>query len=207
MKAFIYLADGFEETEALTTCDVLRRGGIETVLVKVGGDVHTCGGHGPEHKCRCVLGAHGIKVKCDADLAVEADAGNGAGVLPSSAEDIMVFPGGMPGSRNLAECRTLIAAMKSHYADGGRVAAICAAPGLVLGQLEAPSGTRFTCYDGFQQPLQARGCEFTPVGAISDKRIITGRGPAYAIDFALEILRELKGAETAESVRSGMFLK
>jgi len=231
MKAFIYLAEGFEEIEALATCDVLRRGGVETVLVKVdsgtnvssaylagsngenaagqvlaSGDVHACDGHGSEHKCRCVLGAHSIKVKCNADLTVESDAGNSAEVLPCSVEDIMVFPGGMPGARNLAECRQLMDTMKSHYAAGGRVAAICAAPGLVLGQMEVPAGTRFTCYDGFQQPLQARGGEFTPVGAVNDNRIITGRGPAYAIDFGLEILAELKGTAAAEAIRAGMFL-
>jgi len=143
----------------------------------------------------CVLGAHSIKVKC-----------NSSEVAMPAVEDIMIFPGGMPGARNLAECCQLMDAMKSHYAAGGRVAAICAAPGLVLGQLEVPVGTRFTCYDGFQQPLQARGGEFTPEGAVNDNRIITGRGPAYAIDFGLEILAELKGADAAEAVRAGMFL-
>ena len=118
----------------------------------------------------------------------------------------MIFPGGMPGSKNLAEDKELMDLMKRHYADGGAVAAICAAPGLVLSQLDGLEGKRFTCFEGFQDPLIAKGAVYTPESTVTDGRIITGRGAGHAVNFGLAILRYLKGDEAAEKVKGGLML-
>ena len=185
----IFLADGFEDVEALATNDVLRRGGVATRLVALTDD--------PQ-----VESSHGILVTAEAFLP-ELDA-NHAG---TTAEDVMIFPGGMPGSKALAACSPLIALMRAHYAAGGSVAAICAAPGLVLSQLEGVwQGQPFTCFDGFEDALIALGGVHTPQPAVRAGRIVTGRSAGHAVAFALEILRGLKGDEVAAKVRHAMYL-
>ena len=184
-KVYIFLADGFEETEALATLDVVRRGGIEALTVSV------------QNKDR-VEGSHGITVLPDATL----DEISGK----ITSEDVLVFPGGMPGSKTLASNERLIKIMLTHYSEGGAVAAICAAPGLVLSQLPELNGVKMTCFDGFETPLQAKGAEYVKVPAIRDGNIITGRGAGCAIDFGLEIVDFLKGQETVKKVRAGMMI-
>ena len=184
----IFLAEGFEPIEALAPCDVLRRGGLDVRLVAV-------------EEEPVVLSAHGIAVGPDTFLSVL-----GSAPERTTAEDVMIFPGGMPGARNLAENRKLMALMREHYAAGGTLAAICAAPGLVLSQLGDLSGVAFTCYDGFEAPMMAKGAKYTAAGTVTSGRIITGRGPGYATEFGLAILAAVKGAEAAEAVRAGMFL-
>ena len=131
----IFLADGFEDVEALATSDVLRRGGVAARLVALTDEA-------------TVESSHGVTVCPDAYLPdVDLDAAG------TTADDVMIFPGGMPGSKNLAACTPLIDLMKEHYAAGGTVAAICAAPGLVLSQLDGLSGVEFTCFEGFQDAL------------------------------------------------------
>ena len=185
---FIFLADGFEDVEALATNDVLRRGGVDTTLVALTDDPF-------------VESSHGITVAADTFLPeLETDhAGTTAG-------DVMVFPGGMPGSKSLAACTPLISLMREHYAAGGTVAAICAAPGLVLSQLDGLEGVRFTCFEGFQDALVAKGAVFTPAPAVRAGRIVTGRSAGHAVAFALEILRGLKGDAVADQVRHAMYL-
>ena len=188
MKAvYIFLADGFEEIEALATNDVLRRGGVATKLVSLTDN-------------KDVVSSHGVRMQ--ADLSLRA--------LPAlTAEDVMVFPGGMPGSKNLAACAELTALMKKHHAAGGTVAAICAAPGLVLSQLdeEALKGAAFTCFEGFQDALVEKGAVYTPAPAVRSGRIVTGRSAGHAVAFGLEILRGIEGAGKAEEVRHAMFLE
>ena len=114
----------------------------------------------------------------------------------------------MPGSKNLAADKALMALMRNCYAHGGVVAAICAAPGLVLSQLddEVVAGRRFTCFEGFQDYLIAKGAIFDPAGAIADGRIVTGRGAGHAVGFGLAILGVLKDQETVDRVRGGLML-
>lgn len=109
----IFLADGFEDVEALGTNDVLKRGGVRTSLIAISDDPF-------------VVSSHGITVGIDSFLSDSDTDGEG-----TTLRDVMIFPGGMPGSKNLAACKPLIKAMKAHYEAGGTVAAICAAPGLV----------------------------------------------------------------------------
>ena len=186
----IFLADGFEDVEALATNDVLRRGGVATRLVALTDD--------PQ-----VESSHGILVTADAFLP-ELDTRHEG----TTADDVMIFPGGMPGSRHLAACTPLIRLMQEHYAAGGTVAAICAAPGLVLSQLgpNVLAGVDFTCFEGFQDALIAQGARYTPAPAVRSGRIVTGRSAGHAVAFGLEILRGLAGDAAANKVRLALYL-
>jgi len=192
----IFLADGFEDIEALGTCDVLRRGGLKVNLVGIADDPF-------------VVSSHGVTVGPDFSLSELLEEG------PDSADarDFMIFPGGMPGSMSLAGCKPLIRAMKEHYGRGGSLAAICAAPGLVLSQLDGLEGLEFTCFDGFEQALLDKDARFVNAPAVCSRptgshagHIITGRSAGHAVAFGLEILRTIKGDETAEKVRFSMLL-
>ena len=187
---YIFLADGFEDVEALATNDVLRRGGVDTTLVALTDDPFVESSHG------VTVGVNALLPEFEADHA------------GTTAEDVMIFPGGMPGSKGLASCTPLIKLMREHYAAGGTVAAICAAPGLVLSQLDAADlkGKEFTCFDGFQEPLIAKGAVYTPAPAVRSGRIVTGRSAGHAVAFALELLRGLKGDAVADKVRHALYL-
>ena len=180
---YIFLADGFEDMEAIATHDVLLRGGVDVQTVSINDDPF-------------VTSSHGITVSVD----LTRDDFN------DDAPAVMIFPGGMPGSKNLAADKALMALMRRCYAQGGIVAAICAAPGLVASQLDDVSGKRFTCFDGFQDPMIAKGAVFTPDSAVVDGRLITGRGAGHAVNFGLAILGVLKGEETVTRVKAGLML-
>ena len=184
----IFIADGFEDIEALATCDVLKRGGVEVELVRVG-------------EGKSAVSSHGLKIETDSQLCEICRCHEG-----SKQSDFMIFPGGMPGSKNLAECEELMKMMKEHYAVGGSVAAICAAPGLVISQLDGLEGKKVTCFDGFESYLEAKGAVFTGETAVRDGRVITGRSAGHALSFGLEILKAIKGEEIAEQVRHAMYL-
>lgn len=186
----IFLADGFEDIEALATYDVLRRGGVEAALVGIGDEPFVCSAHGL---------AVGVERNIDS-----LDPDNHAGTGP---EDVMIFPGGMPGASNLAACDKLIGAMKEHYANGGTLAAICAAPGLVLGRLDSLEGVEFTCFDGFEQLPLSKGGRLRREPAVQSGRIITGRSAGHAIAFALKVLAAVKGDETAGKVDYALHLQ
>lgn len=187
---YIFLAEGFEEIEALATVDVLRRGEINARTVSITDE-------------RKVSGAHGIPVIADLTWSEFKSLTN---VMETSKADVMVFPGGMPGTKHLAEDKELMEMMKKHYAEGGTVAAICAAPGLVVSQLPTLAGKRFTCYDGFEQAPASKGGEYVKTPAVADGNLITGRGPGCAVDFALAIVGHLKGATLASDIRSSMMI-
>lgn len=184
----IFLAPGFEDMEALATRDVLIRGGIDVRLVSITDEY-------------IVESSHGLQVSvdnCRDDFEFDEEG--------TGPEDVMIFPGGMPGSKHLAEDEDLIRLMREHYAAGGTVAAICAAPGLVASQLEGLEGVRFTCFDGFEEAMIAKGAVYTPEGVVMDGHLITGRGAGWAVDFGLAIVSYLKGPETAAKVRGGLML-
>ena len=96
--------------------------------------------------------------------------------------------------------------LQDHWARGGAVAAICAAPGLVVSQLPGLSGRRFTCFDGFEEAPAAAGAVYTPEGTVTDGNLITGRGAGWAVEFGLAILSYLKGPEAAAKVKAGLML-
>ena len=175
---YVHLADGFEEIEALTVVDLLRRAGIETETVSI-------------MKRLPVKGSHGIKVI--ADLLFE-DA------VYSSCE-IIVLPGGMPGAENLYEHEGLREKIYSFYNQEKWIAAICAAP-LVLGRAGILKGKKAASYPGFEKELD--GAEIVTDPVVSDQKIITSRGPATAMPFALKIIEELKGKEAADEIAKGL---
>ena len=182
---YIFLADGFEDMEAIATRDVLLRGGVDVQTVSINDDPF-------------VTSSHGLTVSVDLTRDDFDD----------DKPAVMIFPGGMPGTKNLAADKALMALMRKCYAEGGVIAAICAAPGLVVSQLdeEALSGKYFTCFEGFQDPMIAKGAVFMPDGAVVDGRLVTGRGAGHAVNFGLAILGVLKGEEIVQRVKAGLML-
>lgn len=174
---YIFLANGFEEIEALATLDVLRRGGVDVKTVSVLYDKFVTGSHKTTVVADMTYGEFKAEVQLDG----------------TDESDVMIFPGGMPGTRNLAENGEIINFMRLHYAEGGAVAAICAAPGLVVSQLPSLQGKHFTCFDGFEDAPVARGGIYEQKPAVRDGNLITGRGAGCAVEFGLAILAHLKG--------------
>ena len=187
---YIFLADGFEISEALTTVNMLRRGGGNVKTVSIYDD-------------RIVTSSNRIPVIADMAFG-EFRASTSFG--PCLKTDVMIFPGGMPGSSNLAAFGKLMDIMQQHYAEGGTLAAICAAPSVVLGLLPGLEGKKMTCYDGFEDALTAKGVEYVKEGVVIDGNIITGRGPGWAVEFGLAILSHVKGQEIADKVKAGLML-
>ena len=184
------MADGFEVSEALTTVNMLRRGGVNVKTVSIYDD-------------RIVTSSNRIPVVADMAFGEFRASTTFGPCLPT---DVMIFPGGMPGSANLAAFNKLMDIMQDHYAQGGTVAAICAAPSVVLGLLPNLEGKKMTCYDGFEDALQAKGAEYVKEGVVVDGNMITGRGPGWAVDFGLTILSHIKGQEIADKVKAGLML-
>ena len=187
---YIFLADGFEISEALTTVNMLRRGGVNVKTVSIYDD-------------RIVTSSNRIPVIADMAFG-EFKASTSFG--PCLPTDVMIFPGGMPGSSNLAAFTKLMDIMQQHYAEGGTLAAICAAPSVVLGLLPELEGRKMTCYDGFEDTLTAKGVEYVKEGVVVDGNIITGRGPGWAVEFGLAILTYIKGQEITDKVKAGLML-
>ena len=187
---YIFLADGFEISEALTTVNMLRRGGVNVKTVSIYDD-------------RIVTSSNRIPIIADMAFG-EFKASTTFG--PCLKTDVMIFPGGMPGSSNLAAFGKLMDIMQQHYTEGGTLAAICAAPSVVLGLLPNLEGKKMTCYDGFEDALIEKGVEYVKSGVVVDGNMITGRGPGWAVDFGLAILEHVKGKEIAEKVKAGLML-
>ena len=187
---YVFLADGFEVSEALTTVNMLRRGGVNVKTVSIYDD-------------RIVTSSNRIPVVADMAFGEFRASTTFGPCLPT---DVMIFPGGMPGSANLAAFGKLMDIMQEHYAQGGTVAAICAAPSVVLSLLPDLKDKKMTCYDGFEETLIEKGAEYVKDGVVVDGNIITGRGPGWAVDFGLSILCHVKGQEIAEKVKAGLML-
>ena len=173
-KVRIFLADGFEEVEALTPTDLLRRAGAEVTLVSTGDKKE-------------VAGSNGIVITAD-HLFAEMD---------FTEMDLLVLPGGMPGTLNLKACEPLLELLKEHHAKGRRLAAICAAP-TVLGHAGLLNGKKATCYPGCEDGLIGAICETAPV--VTDGVITTSRGVGTAIPFALSLIAQLYGQEKADEI-------
>ena len=187
---YVFLADGFEISEALTTVNMLRRGGINVKTVSIYDD-------------RIVTSSNRIPVIADMAFGEFKASTTFCPCLPS---DVMIFSGGMPGSANLAAFGKLMDIMQQHYAEGGTVAAICAAPSVVLTLLPDLDGKKMTRYDGFEEAITAKGAEYVKEGVVTDGNVITGRGPGWAVEFGLAILAHVKGQEIADKVKAGLML-
>lgn len=179
-KAIVFLANGFEEMEALGTVDILRRGGIEVTTVSITADL-------------VVTGAHNVPVTADKTLD---------NIVLNEA-DALILPGGMPGASNLNSSEPLKEALLQQYREGRIVAAICAAP-MVLGGLGLLKGRNATCYPGFEPKLIDANVTGEAV-EISDN-VITGRGPGLVMNFALALVAAIKNDAVAEEVAAGLLL-
>jgi 4-methyl-5(b-hydroxyethyl)-thiazole monophosphate biosynthesis len=176
-NVIVFLADGFEEIEGLTVVDLLRRAGIKVTTVSI-----------KEEKE--IMGAHQIQVMADVTLS-QAD---------FDGVDMLVLPGGMPGTLHLGECKVVTEKCVEFFKAGKEVAAICAAPS-VLGDLGILEGKRCTCYPGFEDRL--KGIVSTnPVEA--DGNVTTSRGMGTAIPFALKLIEKLINAEKAEEIKDSI---
>ena len=181
-KVYVFLADGFEDVEALIPIDVLRRGGVEVVTVST-------------TDFPLVESAHGVAI--EADLQFEqcdfADA------------DLLMLPGGMPGAANLYAHEGVCKAVCDQAAAGKKVSAICAAPAVVLAPLGLLEGKRATCYPGFEQALE--GATYTGDLVTVDGNITTAEGPAAAFPYAYELLSQLVNKQVSDQVAEGMRFK
>ena len=175
---FIHMAEGYEEVEALTCVDVLRRAGVDAKMVSVTGSL-------------TVRGAHGIDIEADL-LFEDAD---------YSACEMIVLPGGLPGATNLRDHPGLTAQIEAFAKAGKPLAAICAAP-LALAAHGVLEGKKATIYPGMESHLA--GAEPTKQTVTVDGNIITGQGPALAMEFALELAGFLKGDKVKKEVATGL---
>ncbi len=179
-RSFIFLANGFEEIEALTVVDVLRRAGMDISTVSITGDTK-------------VTGANGIPVVADLKFG-DAD---------FSDAEWLIVPGGMPGSENLHKFAPLGELLKKHT---GKIAAICAAPGVVLAPLGLLEGKEATCYPGFEEVCRQHGATMRDSRVVDAPNLITANGPSSALLFALDIVANSLGIDAAQTVGSGMLL-
>jgi 4-methyl-5(b-hydroxyethyl)-thiazole monophosphate biosynthesis len=179
-RACVLLAAGFEEIEAVTIIDVLRRAEVEVITLSIEGGL-------------AVRGSHGITVEADRKLA---DA-------QGESWDAVLLPGGIPGATNLRDSRAVQDLIKKQHGREGRIGAICAAP-IALGAAGVLAGRKATSYPGFEKELRGATCVSDRV--VRDGNITTSRGPGTALDFALAVAAELRGAAVADTLRRGMLV-
>ena len=180
-KVYVFLAEGFEEIEGLTVVDLLRRANVETEMVSV-------------MEGKQIKGSHGIKVTADCMFAD----------VDFSDADVLVLPGGMPGTLNLGNHEGLCELLKKHYEEKKVIAAICAAPS-VFGKLGFLNGRVATCYPGFEKDLQ--GAIVCPTKVAVDENVVTAKGMGAAIDFALKLIELLIGLETAAEISDAIIYR
>lgn len=180
MKTAIFLAKGFEEIEAINIIDVLRRGEVTIDIISVAGNIK-------------VEGAHGIEVNADY-LFYETS---------YEDYDMIILPGGMPGTNNMAKHEDLCKLILDFYEQGKMIAAICAAPS-ILGRLGILNGHAATCYPGFEKYLE--DCKIKDDDVVKSRNIITGKGPGVAMKFALEILSLYHELTYIEDLRKSLIL-
>lgn len=177
-RVCVFLADGFEEIEGLTVVDILRRAGVDTQTVSITGE-------------RMVTGSHCIPVQTD--ICLEA--------ADFSETELLVLPGGMPGTLNLGNCKALTDLLTQFHENGKKVAAICAAPS-VLGDLGILKGKKAACYPGFEDRL--KGAEVVYDQVAWDGNVTTSRGMGTAIPFALSLVAQLVSEEKALELKKGI---
>lgn len=170
----VFLADGFEEIEGLTVVDLLRRAGVTVTMVSITGEY-------------TVHGAHGIHVQAD-KLFGEVDYKN---------QDMVVLPGGMPGTLHLGEHEGVKQVLGQYSAEGKYIGAICAAPS-VLGKYDILKGRKATSYPGFEEALKGATYVYDEVAV--DDFVITSRGMGTAIAFSLKLIEKLIDVQKAEEI-------
>ena len=177
---YLFLADGFEEIEALFTVDVLRRAGLEIKTVAIG-------------ESRIVMGTHNIPVI--ADIHIDE--------IESSLPEAIILPGGMPGTTNLEQSAAVVNSIHLAMQNNSLVCAICAAPS-ILGIMGYLKGKNATCFPGFEEYLD--GAVIKNERVVVDGNIITAKGMGCAAEFALAIVEKLRGKEKANEVSKSAFI-
>lgn len=183
-KAYVFLAEGFEEVEALAPIDILRRADIEVDTVSIAEDLY-------------VVAAHGVAFMADTLF----------GLCDFEDADLLYLPGGMPGAANLLHHSGVCELLEKKSREGAVLAAICAAPA-VLGELELLKGRRATCYPGFEEHLKEANVDrqafIVKDTDANGHTVITGCGPAAAFEMGFALVEQLLDKETADKVREGM---
>ena len=172
---YMFLANGFEEVEALCPLDLLRRAGVSVTTVAIGGG-------------DTVIGSHGIAVQADMPETLYRDA----------KPEMIILPGGMPGSRHLDESRTVDTTLRVAASNNAYLAAICAAP-MILGKRGYLQGKRAICFPGFEEHLL--GATLADARVVTDGKTITAAGMGVALEFGLALVAALKGQNTADELR------
>ena len=180
-KVYVFMADGTEEVEALTVVDLLRRAKVNVITVSIMGR-------------KQIVSSHKIGIEAD-ELYGESDYADG---------DMIVLPGGMPGTTHLKNHEELRKVLFAYKEAGKYLAAICAAPS-VFGWNGMLEGKKAICYPGFEEEL--KGAEVTNSPVVTDGQFITSKGLGTAIDFSLELVRLLVNQETADSISAAVQYK
>ena len=178
---YILLGTGFEEIEALTPVDLLRRAGVEVRTVGLNGKI--------------IYGSHAIGV--EADMTIEE--------LDVSDAEMLVLPGGLGGVASIRGCGKALEAVKAVWAAGKYVAAICAGP-TVLAELGLLTGKKATCYPG-QIPNMCDAMVVENAACVTDGRVITGTSAGTAVPFALALIEALKGADAARAIADQIVIR
>ena len=181
--SFVMLGDGFDEIEVLAPVDVMRRAGMSVFTVSM-------------TENRVVRGATGNLVVADMSISD----------LKPEMIDWLIFPGADKSEAAVNISLELQAIVKSHWEKGGNVAAICAAPALVLGPLGIITGTNATGYPFLKEDFEKNGGIYSDAAVVEGNHLITSKGPGTTLEFALAIVRKAKGSETEKALREGMVI-
>lgn len=176
---YLFLADGFEEMEALAPVDILRRAGLDVKTVGVTG--------------KTVTGSH--KISVTADMIADS--------VRYDDMDMVILPGGLPGTNHLEDSELVKRTVTYCFNNDKYIAAICAAP-RILGHMGVLDGKNATCYPGNENALTKGGANFTGESVVVDGKVITGKGAGVAVKFALKIVEVLTSKETADKLFVGM---
>lgn len=180
-NAYVFLADGFEDVEAITPIDYLRRAGVAVTVVGVYG--------------RKAVSARAVTVECDRTLSE---------VVSSALPDLVVLPGGAKGSEGLASSAPLKDLVSRMLAEKRLVGAICAAPAVALGGWGFLAGRKYTCFPGRGEDLPVKPLKSR---VVTDGNLITARGPAVSEEFAIELVRVLCGSEAAAKLAADILAR
>lgn len=181
-RALVLMADGFEEIEAMTVVDILRRAQIEVTICSIYEHVE-------------VIGAHGVRVIADKQLAK---------VDNIDSYDAVITPGGLPGSTNLRDDERVIEIIRDFFGKQDNwIACICASP-IVLARAGIAGKIEGTCYPGCEAEVGFKRYREEPV--VSDGNVVTSRGPATSVYFALELVRVLVGENVMQELKQGLML-
>jgi len=173
-SALIFLAEGFEEIEAVTCIDILRRAAVEVTIAGLSANP--------------VVGSRGVRLNADQDVD-----------SVDETFDAYVLPGGGPGAVNLARCKKVQMILRDAERQGKIIAAICASPAVVLSPLGLLKNKSATCYPGMQKDFPS-DAHFMPEAVVVDGNLITSRGPATAMEFALTMVEHLAGPDVRHQV-------